>query len=609
MRLLTGALLSMVAAAGLSGADSMQVVSPDGAVRLTFSAAPERLSYRVDYKGQPLLLDSELRLSLLEGPFEVRARRRSRNRSTWRPVYGQRREIPDNYGELRVDVGTPDNPDLLVRLSFRAYDEGVAWRYTVLRPARITAMDERTEFRFPPDTLAWEEHGTEGPYQRVPVTRIKAKCERPLTLEYPDGIFASLTEAATVDYPRMLLSPLDGVPGALYSDLDGPVTGAAPFDTPWRVLVVGERPGDLTERSYLVLNLNPPNALANTSWIKPGKAMREVTLSTAGGKETVDFAVKHGIDYIEYDAGWYGHEYDEQQNATTVTPDPKRTGKIANWSGLDLPEVIRYASERGIGVFLYVNRRQLERQLDEILPLYERWGVKGVKFGFVHVGEQRWTRWLHEAVRQAAAHRLMVDIHDAYRPTGYSRTYPNLLTQEGIRGNEHMPTADHNVTLPFTRYVAGAGDYTICYYTPRLKTTRAHQLAMSVIAYSPLQFLFWYDRPSAYKGEREVEFFRRLPTTWDESRVLDGVIGQHVILARRKGAEWFIGAATNSESRELELPLDFLPEGSIYTARIYRDGPTPKAVLIETRHVSRRDQLQLRLAASGGQAIRVTPLR
>src|SRR5690606_31013598 len=141
----------------------------------------------------------------------------------------------------------------------------------------------------------------------------------------------------------------------------------------------------------------------------------------------------------------------------------------------------------------------LERQIDQLFPLYQRWGVAGVKFGFVQVGDQAWTRWLHDAVRKAAEHRLLVDIHDAYRPSGFARSYPNLLTQEGVRGNEHMPTARHNTILPFTRYVAGPADYTICYYDKRIKTTRAHQLALAVILYSPLQFLFWYDRPAAYQ--------------------------------------------------------------------------------------------------------------
>lgn len=232
-----------------------------------------------------------------------------------------------------------------------------------------------------------------------------------------------------------------------------------------------------------------------------------------------------------------------------------------------------------------------------------------MKFGFVQVGEQQRTRWLHDAVRKAAEHHLLADIHDACRPAGFSRTYPNLLTQEGIRGNEHMPTAAHNVTLPFTRAIAGAGDYTVCYYTPRIQTTRAHQLALPVVMYSPLQFLFWYDRPSAYQGEPEIEFFERVPVTWDETRVLDGEIGKLVVIARRKGREWFVGALTNEEARSLSIPLDFLEPGAAFEARIFPDGDGPKSVVIETRTVTSGDALEAELAPSGGQAIRFEPVR
>ena len=227
--------------------------------------------------------------------------------------------------------------------------------------------------------------------------------------------------------------------------------------------------------------------------------------------------------------------------------DPKRSP-----GPLDLHEVIRYAGERGIGIILYVNRRALERQLDEILPLYRQWGVKGVKYGFVHVGSQTWTRWLHEAVRKAAEHRLMVDIHDEYRPTGYSRTYPNLMTQEGIAGDETSPVNQLTLTILFTRMLAGAADNTICYYDQRVdrNASHAYQLAKAVCLYSPWQFLYWYDRPPAApqdKGgagnartalgdEPELEFFDHMPTVWDDTRVLQGQIGQYAVIARRRGA-------------------------------------------------------------------------
>jgi alpha-glucosidase len=595
--------------AGLASAATVR--SPDGAVVVDFRIDGGCAAYSVSYLSKPVILPSRLGLEL-EGArplgcgVEVQRARSTRQRGQWSPPYGERKVIPENFNETVFELR--DKAGGRFEIAVRAYDEGAALRYNLLADSVIAS--ENTAFRFPPGTFAWEEHGTEGEYQRVAVEAVKLKCERPLTLEYASGIYASLFEAGTVRYSRMLLSPRDG---GLVSDLDGPVKAAAPFSTPWRGLVVGRRPGDLMERSYLLLNLNPPPAFADASWIKPGKVIREVTLSTRGGKECVDFAARHNLQYVEYDAGWYGHEYDDASDATQVAPDPKRIASIPDHGGLDLKSVIEYGRSRGVGILLYVNRRALERQLDRILPLFASWGVQGIKFGFVQVGPQQWTEWLHEAVRKAAEHRLVIDIHDSYRPTGTSRTYPNLLTQEGIRGNEHMPTASHNTTLPFTRFVAGAGDYTVCYYTPRIKTTHAHQLALTVVYYSPLQFLFWYDRPSAYGGEPEIEFFERVPTVWDETRVVDGRIGEYAAVARRSGEAWFLGAITNDSRRDLSVPLKFLPAGRRFTAHIFSDSPDDAPgrprVAIDRRQVGAPDALVLKLAASGGTAVRFEPAR
>jgi alpha-glucosidase len=404
----------------------------------------------------------------------------------------------------------------------------------------------------------------------------------------------------------MRLSLVKGKSYTLASSLAGEVKASTPYTTPWRVIMFADTPGDLLEHNYLLLNLNQPCAIKDTSWIKPGKVIREVTLTTSGGKACVDFAVEHNLQYVEYDAGWYGHEYSNEADATTVSVDPKRSK-----GPLDLQAVIDYAQKRGIGIILYVNRRALERQLDEILPLYEKWGVKGVKYGFVQVGSQKWTTWLHEAVRKAAQHHLMVDIHDEYRPTGYSRTYPNLLTQEGIRGNECMPTADENLILPFTRMLAGAGDYTICYYNNRIKTTHAHQLAASVVYYSPWQFLFWYDTPSKYQGEPEIEFFENLPTVWDDTKVINGKIGRYITITRRNGKEWYVASMNGLKEQVLDIPLAFLEEGKKYVAHIYEDaGPGDKSrthVRIRRSPVDSSTVLRADMSASGGQALRIVP--
>ena len=194
-----------------------------------------------------------------------------------------------------------------------------------------------------------------------------------------------------------------------------------------------------------------------------------------------------------------------------------------------IPEVCAYARQHGIGVWLYVNQRALYRQLNELLPLYQAWGVSGIKFGFVQIGNQQWSTWLHQAIAQCAKYHLMVDVHDEYRPTGLSRTYPHLLTQEGVRGNEEMPDAAHNTLLPFTRYLCGPADYTLCYFNNRLKTTKGHQLAMAAVYYSPLQFYFWYDNPFVDKGEPELQFWKTCPTVFDESRALEGEPGEYIV--------------------------------------------------------------------------------
>ncbi len=635
MNKLIFSILVFVTTSGLSAQNFLyELSSPDKSIVVNLHS-PEKgegLTYDVVFHGKPVVLNSRLGVIFNGNNWSEKVQSYgiavSSKDTVWIPVYGERSEYRDHYNEAVISLIKPRKRDTLhLDIEVRAYDEGIAFRYVFPeRPKggpglRIT--EDLTEFSFPKKTMAWFTPRAQTEYKLLPLKGWKKEAERPLTLALSNGYYVSLTEADQMDFPRTKFK-LDKKKGnTVKCSVYDAVDEIAPFRTPWRVIMPAQKPGDLLEHDFLILNLNEPCALKNTSWIKPGKVMREVTLTTKGAKELVDFAVENGLQYIEFDAGWYGYEYHKSSDASTITIDPGRSK-----GPLDMQDIINYAGKKNIGVIVYVNQRALQKQIDEILPLYSSWGIKGIKFGFVHVGSYRWTTWLHDAVKKCADNHLMVDIHDEYRPTGFSRTYPNLMTQEGIRGNEEFPDATHNTVLPFTRFVAGAADYTVCYYKqdfdnkykdPEAKakarilhTTSAHQLALPVVYYSPWQFLYWYDKPSDSMGEPETEFFRVVPTVWDDTKVLAGEPGKFVSIARRSGDEWFIGTITNNEGRKLKIPLDFLDKGKKYIASLYEDNSSVKTrtkVSIRRFPVDSSTILDVKLLPSGGQAVWLRPVK
>ena len=608
-------------------APALRLASPDDRLVATvrvddLGVARQALMYSVTRAGVPVVADSLIGLTLAEGGLlrdglAVVSCVVTQRDEVWRTVWGERAEIRDAHREAVLTVRETNDPGRTLRLTVRAYDDGIAFRYALPDQA-VTVQREGVEFRLPRDADAWATYDAQGFYTRTPVSRIKPGCERPLTIELATNAVVALGEAALVDFARMKFAPATHAPHALVSSLDGPARLAAGAESPWRVVQVAASAPQLAEANSLFLTLNAPCALADTAWIKPGKVIREMTLTTEGARRLVDFAARRQLQYVHFDAGWYGHEYDDRADARAVNVDPKRSR-----GPLDLPEVIAYAKARGVGVLLYVNRRALERQLDDLLPLYASWGVAGVKYGFVNVGSQRWTAWLHDAVRKAAQHRLMVDVHDEYRPTGYSRTYPNLMTQEGILGDEEArrPLSQTIVHL-YTRCLAGPADNTFCYFHERVARVSSHaaQLAKSVCLYSPWQYLYWYDRPPApgeplrdglLSDEPELAFWDALPTTWDETRFLEGRIGELAVVARRRGADWFVGVLhSGSAPRTYELALDFLADAAPATATLYTDDPaltTRTRVAIATRPVRRGDRLGIPLQAQGGAAVRIVP--
>ena len=619
-------LLLSLSVFSLDAAERKEVFSPDKKLHFSLDINNNgALTYFIKYNDESIVLPSTLGLNNWESNFTLEDIVFSENDSFWKPVYGERSQVHDNYNQVVFRLFRNNNDRFEMQLEVRAYNEGIAFRYSFPEHPEggrdITISEDKTEFRMPVGTEAWFTPRAQAEYSRLPLQDWPGESERPLVLQLKNGLFSCLMEAEMVDFSRtkFILHPSQSntISCSMYDKVDL----TTPFSTPWRVVMVAESAGKLIENNDLILNLNPTSQIANTSWIKPGKVMREISLSAEGAKDLVDFAVKRNLQYIHFDAGWYGYEYVVASDATTVTVDPKRNPN----SNLDLQEAIRYANEKGIGVILYVNQRALYKQLDEILPLFKKWGVRGIKFGFVHVGSHRWTTWMHDAVKKCAEYNMMVDIHDEYRPTGFSRTWPNLMTQEGILGNEAMPDANHNTILPFTRFIAGAADYTICYYhrpefkeslrggpsKKGLKTTSAHQLALSVIYYSPLQYMYWYDSPSDSQDEPELEFFDAISTVWDDTKVLHGEIGEYITIARRKGEDWFLGTITNNNGRNIKLSFDFLPEGRKYEAAIYFDDQsvnTRTKVGIKRIRVDAKSILDTRLIASGGQAIWIRPL-
>ncbi|HMK16825.1 MAG TPA: glycoside hydrolase family 97 N-terminal domain-containing protein [Chitinophagaceae bacterium] len=605
---------------------SKQLSSPDGRFQFVFDLSNEGAPvYSISYDQKPVVLSSLLGINGWERGSVINDVSFSKQDTVWKPVYGERSQVRDHYQGMIITLQRNNDENLKLQIQVRAYNEGIAFRYFFPENPKggkdINIQKELTSFTVPEGTMAWFTNRAQGEYRLLPMNNWPSESERPLVLQLPGGRYACLAEAEMVNYSRTKFSLDANKPNTVSCSIYDRVDFFTPFATPWRVVMVAEHAGELLANNDLLLNLNPPCEIKNTSWIKPGKIIREMSLSMKGSKELIDFAVKRHLQYIHFDAGWYGYEYVTSSDATKVNVDPRRNAN----SDLDLQEVIRYANKKGIGVFLYVNQRALYKQLDEILPLFQKWGVRGIKFGFVEVGSHKWTTWLHEAIKKCAKYNLMVDIHDEYRPTGFSRTYPNLLTQEGVRGNEEMPDATNSTILPFTRFIAGAADHTICYYhrpelKPRLaetqnarvmKTTSGHQLALAVVFYSPLQFLYWYDKPEDSQDEPELEFFDKVSTVWDDTKVVDGEIGKHITIARRKGDDWFVGTVTNTEKRDLKIPLNFLMPGKKYEASIYYDDPASKVrtkISIKRIQVDATTILDTQLIASGGQAIWIKPL-
>lgn len=607
-------------------AQELHLDSPDGAHEVRFFQVCvdgcNELRYSISYRGKAVITDSRAGLEMdnevwekalgfrqLKQPdswmhlLEVDSVSRiSEVDSIWIPLYGERSVIVDRYRTATLHLSRHDDSDYRLDVEVRAYNEGIAFRYFLPEHEKAIfhkVVDDLTEYSFPTGTRAWAERWAQSTFTHSPLSELTKPVERTLTLDLPNGLWVALNDADVDDWclTKFQVSEVDT--HTLRSVMYSPVDVVTYCATPWKVVMVADAPGKLLENNDIILNLNPECQIADAEqWVRPGKIMR-ANISTEAGLQVIDFCAEHNIPYMLFDWQWYMPCASHDGDATQVVDK------------VDMPRVIAYGKERGVGVWLYVNQHALMSQAEELFPLLHEWGVVGVKSGFVQYASHRWATWLHDLVRLAADNHLMMNIHDEFRPSGFSRTYPNLLTQEGICGNEEWPDATHNVTLPFTRMINGAADYTICYFDKRLRNTHAHQLAASLVMYSPLQTIFWYDTPDRYHNEPEIRWFEQLPTTFDDTRVLSGYPGEHVVMARRKGNDWYVALMTNNEASVRQLPLDFLDKDSLYLAQVYTDDsamPTVTKVRCAEFVVRGSQTMHFSLQPRGGATVRFTPI-
>lgn len=624
------------------------LTSQDGLTVVTVEAGPDgQLRYDVRRNGEAVLAPSRLRLIAEAG--EVRpvsfaeGARRSVDRIepgvTWKAASAR-----DRYNELAIDAALrPGTPGL--RWIFRAYDDGVAFRFILLPSSGQKALRlraEESEFAFTGDDACFGfnpgrfEGPHEGEFDAIRASTIRAHnlYDSPLVCRTPSGRTAfALTQADLRDYGGMYLAGRDdglpgvrtriaprfGEPGLI---VDAPVT-AAGARSPWRVVMLADNPGKLIE-SQLVALLNPGPAAGDWSWVKPGKSAWDwwsgpwLPSPDKGGMDMatlrrfIDFAADAGIPYMMIDEGWclnsgVSGSAPPDADVTRAKPD------------IDMPALVRYAADRKVGLWLWVQWALLDRQMDAALAQYARWGIRGIKVDFMDRNDQQMVDYYHRLLGKAADRRLMVDMHGAYPPTGLARTWPNYLTQEGVLGAEYNKwsmrvTAAHNVTLPYTRMLlgpmdytpggfrnAGPGDFRIVFSPPQVQTTRGQALAMYVVYESPLQFVS--DSPDAYRQAAGFDFIRDVPTTWDETRFVAGEIGRYVVVARRKGTRWYIGAMTDGEGRNVTVPLSFLGKGR-FAARVWEDGSAPTEIAArDIDGLDAADNLTLHLASSGGAVV------
>ena len=656
-------LLSLFSVSGsilvLAQSSPVEVSSPNLQIAVHFSVKTAdgkqaggsygQLAYAVMFHGKQVFEDSALRLEL-ENQTPLGANVQIANATTGSGVddysllAGKTSAVHDPYNSLTLEARESGSAGRVFEVEARVYDSGLAFRYRVPeQPAlsRYRLTQEDTEFRPVVDADAWALRlpNYQSAYESEYVPQVLSALSNqggvssyilngaPMLLHMPGLAWAAVGEAYLEDNAAMYLENPTGnwtghyLVSKISPALDGKgpaVDASLPHDTAWRVILIGDTPGELVE-SNIITDLNPSNRIEDTSWIHPGKASwnwwngdlgpdGQSAYTTKNMEYYVDFAAESGFPYMMLDAGWSDRD---------IT---KMRGNV------DVPELVQYAAKKHVKVWIWLYSKAVAEQMQQAFPLYEKWGVAGVKIDFVLRNDQQGIQWYYDVAKLAAEHHLMVDFHGATQPWGIQRTYPNVLDYEAVLGLENNKAGRRDgpinrTTFPFTRMLSGPMDYTPGGFenvtredfvardkNPMVMGTRAQQLALYVVFDEPLAMVS--DAPSAYANQPGFRFIQNVPTTWDTIRVLNGEPSEFVTIARRHGNDWYLGSLTNWASRELRIPLRFLGKGS-YKAELYEDatdaGQNPKHVSIREQNVRSSDVLTLHLASGGGCAIRFVP--
>jgi len=657
--------------------NTAEISSPNGKVNLNFSLSGNGTpQYQISYNGASLIDPSSLGFQFknqapLSGKFKIVNTSATEFNETWEPVWGEKDKIKNHYKQLTVHLQEKDSLGRKMDLEFRLFDNGVGFRYVLPEQQNLDGSlqitSEDTQFKFSANNTSWwianDWDSSEKNYKQSLLNSVQ-DVQTPFTMKTPGGIHITVHEAALIDYAGMALHKVRGEKNTL-STILAPwpnsdvkvIKESLPVITPWRTVEIGENAGDLVE-SDMILNLNEPNAIEDTSWIKPLKYVGiwwEMHIgksswasganhgaTTENAKRYIDFAHEHldtknqniGLLVEGWNKGWDG---DWTQNGdlfdfTKAYPD------------FDLKEVVKYGEERGVAYIAHNETsgdiQNYEDQMEDAYELYENLGIHAIKSGYVadkgmkdpagqhHDGQYMVNHYVN-AVKKAADHKIMINTHEPIKDTGLSRTYPNWMSREGVRGMEYNAWSEgsppeHLTILPFTRMMAGSIDFTPGIFDVeiaskpdnRVHTTRAQQIALYVIITSGVQMVT--DLPENYKDEQgnilpEFKFIKDVPVTWDNIMVPNAEIGDYITVVRRSGEQWYIGSTTDEEARDWDIDLSFLDIEKKYVAEIYSDGPdanwetNPNPVSITKVIVDAKDTLVASLAAGGGQAVRLYP--